>query len=245
MTRILRTETKLAVGFSAINESPQTVGQFFGLNLSVVQYWKQKVLGGTILQQHGGYRWSKFNPHEKMLIQQMMFQYICSNEGMVSRGDIQRHLSEQGFGVSKMYITRVLQSWNWSFKVPTRVNIRKFTLENVEYYFNYYAWAKHQALGKLKFCDESHFNSDSKLKLKNSNIEELRKKQGIGPKGSRVVSSTFRSHHARYSVTLLSSCSNCPVMMLQRFLINCLQKSVSQLNFYQRTHLKFVYSLFY
>lgn len=159
MKNVERTETKLAIGFSCVNNSLTTVAEYFGIDTRVVRNWKRKVFSGTILTQHGGYRWARFSPTEKINIQQLMFTFITEQEGMVSRSDIQQYLHKEGIDVSKTYITRVLQSWNWSFKVPTRVNIQKFTLENIEYYFNYYAWSKQQEFSKLKFCDESHFNS--------------------------------------------------------------------------------------
>lgn len=157
----LSAEVKLSIGFSAMSHSPSSVANYFSISSSVVHYWKRKVAAGAILTKHGGYRWSKFSPEERIKIQRFIFEFISQHEGMVRRREIKEHLLQNGFDLSTTYISRVLHAWGWSFKVPTRVNVRKFTETNVEYYFNYFAWAKHQPIAKLKFCDESHFNSNS------------------------------------------------------------------------------------
>lgn len=159
------TQTKLAIGFSALGHSPIVVAQYFVTTPSVVQYWKRKVLTGEILTKHGGYRWAKYTPDQKIVIQRLMYDFISAREGMATRPEIKEELQKNGFDVSTKYISRILHAWGWSFKVPTRVNVRKFTQENVEYYFNYFAWAKHQPIMTMKFCDESHFNGDSMFKF--------------------------------------------------------------------------------
>ena len=76
---------------------------------------------------------------------------------------INQILVQNGFDCSVSYITRIFKQWGWSFKVFTCVNIHKFTIENIKYYFNYYMWAQKQLLSHLKFINESHFNADSML----------------------------------------------------------------------------------
>lgn len=61
--------------------------------------------------------------------------------------------------VNKQFITRMLHRMGWSFKVPTSVNIKKWTVENIQYYEKYYSLARNIPLSKLKFMDESSFNN--------------------------------------------------------------------------------------
>jgi len=134
-----------------------------------------------------------------------------------------KDLLQNGFDCSVSYITRIFKQWGWSFKVPTRVNIHKFTIENIEYYFNYYIWAQKQLLSHLKFIDESHFNAD-----------KLMSRRVVGRRGVRILAPTKRNHRIRYSVTLLTSLSDTPLYLEIReetntqfdfaeFILNCVK----------------------
>jgi len=67
---------------------------------------------------------------------------------------------------------------------------------------NYVLWVRKQNLFCLKFLDESHVD-----------IRGIRRVQGIGPRGQRVVAPTSKDHKERFSVTLLTSLSDDPIYL--------------------------------
>lgn len=158
-----RFKANVAMGFCATGHSLEDVASFFNRSRSGVYYWKKKVVKREQTAQHGGARTWKFNVEERDCIEQAIFNFITERNGLAQRKEILAHLKSLGFQVSLMFISRVFGKWNWTYKVPSRVNIQKFTEENLEYYFNFYGWVRTQRIASLKFIDESHFAATSKF----------------------------------------------------------------------------------
>lgn len=157
----VRLKANVAMGFCATGFSLQDVATFFDRSRSGVYYWKKKVIGQVSPTPHGGVRSWKFNVDDRACIEQAIFDFVKDNNGLAQRKEIVAHLKSLGFQVSLMFISRVFRKWDWGYKVPSRVNIQKFTEQNLEYYFNFYSWIRTQRIGSLKFIDESHFAAQS------------------------------------------------------------------------------------
>lgn len=61
--------------------------------------------------------------------------------------------------VSQRWVSRLFKDWNWSWKVPTVVQLHKFTPDNISRYVNYVVYVAGISLERLKFVDEIHFVS--------------------------------------------------------------------------------------
>ena len=70
-----------------------------------------------------------------------------------------RVLLENNFKVSLMFVSRIFKKWRWSFKKPSYEQLNKYTQENILYYATYQHCIKEIPWYRLKFADESHFNS--------------------------------------------------------------------------------------
>lgn len=74
--------------------------------------------------------------------------------------NLTRLASELGFVFGRRVtcptLSRILRSWRWTWKVPSRVQILKFTDENITTYAAFAASVQHLDWSKLKFLDESH-----------------------------------------------------------------------------------------
>jgi len=103
--------------------------------------------------------------------------------------------------ISTTTVKRLLKFWNWSWKVPSFVQINKYTVENMNYYGYFLLFLKGVAPQRLKFIDESHFVS-----------KNLRSTRVWGMKNQRVWLTADDLHQKRASITLMTSlCHHIPV----------------------------------
>ena len=56
-------------------------------------------------------------------------------------------------------IRKIFQNWRWSWKKTDPKQPQKYTLRNLTYTIEFALWVRTVPLTKLKFLDESHFNS--------------------------------------------------------------------------------------
>ncbi len=97
-----------------------------------------------------------------------------------------------GLDVDRSFISRIFQNWLWSWKKPTHLQVQKFTLENIAYYFVWILTIFDMPWLHLKFLDESHFSTRS-----------LRRSLVAGPVGQRVGLVDHSEAQESLSLTLL------------------------------------------
>lgn len=108
--------------------------------------------------------------------------------------DITDYLRERwNRDLSNTTTKRLLKSWNWTWKVPTYVQLNKYTESNLTYYGYYMLFLKRVDISKLKFVDECHFVP-----------KNLRKRKVIGIKNQRVWIKVKDLHGKHSSVTSLT-----------------------------------------
>jgi len=90
--------------------------------------------------------------------------------------------------------SRLLKQMGWSWRIPTRVQVKKFRRDNVQRYAHYVDCIQDIDWSKLKFADEAHVVSRS-----------LAKKKVLGVVGNRTWVTTDDLHGRSFSVTLLTT----------------------------------------
>jgi len=117
------------------------------------------------------------------------------NSGLI---DVRNHFQiTYNREISKTATSRLLKSWRWSWKVPSHVQIAKFSPQNMEYYYHFVNWLLEQDQTKLKFLDESHILPKG-----------LRKQKCLGLVNQRVWIKASDLNQKHCSITLLSSIVN-------------------------------------
>jgi len=150
---------------------------------SQVSYWTEKKSDPTYHNDTWGGQRSKeiFSPEERPMDVQLFFQTNFNRS------------------ISRSSTSRLLKSWRWSWKVPSHVQINKFSQENMEYYYHYVNWVLSQNPEKLKFVDESHIVPKS-----------VRRNKVLGVINQRVWLQAKDLNEKHCSVTLISSIVNDP-----------------------------------
>jgi len=141
---------------------------------NVVHYWRQKAADPTLHDGlHGGRRHDKFSdvgwegardfvcaaiwkqindfPDSQLpiltTVANQAAAVIAEDRGLVAKA------------VSQKWVARLFKDWRWSWKVPTVVQLHKFTPENISRYVNYLVYVAGIPLHRLKFTDEIHWIS--------------------------------------------------------------------------------------
>jgi len=97
---------------------------------------------------------------------------------------------------SKSTTSRVLKKIGWTWRVPTRFQIHKYTLNNIVRYTHYLTVVQGIQWKHLKFIDEAHVVS-----------KQLTSRRVLGLKNSRTWTRESTIHHAHATLTLLTSLS--------------------------------------
>ncbi len=140
---------------------------------NVVAYWKQKALDPVLHPStHGGHRWDAlsagFEGCREFVYAALWKQINDFPESQlpilttIANEAITVFAEDRGVDpveVSQRWVRRVFASWRWSWKVPTVVQLHKFTPQNIERYVNYLVFVAGIPLNRLKFADEIHFVS--------------------------------------------------------------------------------------
>jgi hypothetical protein len=118
------------------------VAEATGLSRRQVQYAQQCLQKGEEGKKNGGFRWEKFDPIEKAIFHTYLENMV--NEAPKDRvQDYAAALREELPELPKFSnddVKHVFQSWGWTWKLPARIQIRKYTFENMRRYGNWVAW---------------------------------------------------------------------------------------------------------
>jgi hypothetical protein len=138
----------------------------------VALYWKKKVMEPTFHPgQHGGFRYCKLQnlPGARLFVCASLFQQITdvpeSNINTLvsvanrAAAEVAAFHNQPVVELSEKYVRRIFQSWGWSWKVPTVVQLHKFTPDNMARYLDYVIFMRSIPLHRIVFTDESHFCS--------------------------------------------------------------------------------------
>jgi hypothetical protein len=107
-----------------------------------------------------------------------------------------------GHQISETTTKRYLRKMGWSWRVPTRFQIYKYTLANLEYYVDFIEAIRYIPAHKLKFADESHIVS-----------KHLNTRRVLGLKNHRTYLRERTLYDAHASLTVITSFENNPLLI--------------------------------
>jgi len=173
--------------------------KFYGISRQNAYYWRNKYLYRIHDGDQGGDRSTDIDKFIKSMMEPILWKTVTDDPDGFTLRRLVIYLNQLGFKVSKSTLSRTFRRWRWSWKVPTRFNINKYSPDNIERYINYILWIQNKPWLKIKYLDECHFVS-----------RHVHKKLGIGPVGKRIT--VVKSCHIKenYSLTALSTLSNYP-----------------------------------
>ena len=213
---ILRLRYYLNLYTLAMDVGIAAAARILGESRQIVLYWVNKFQDETFhANSHGGCRWAKWNGEERIHLLNSIWR-ICKQNPLAGIPDFQIALqTEYGFDdvPSHGWLSALFKKWRWSFKKPDVRRIQKYSEENIAYYATYLYCIQDIPWNKLKFCDESHFDSRGKhlVDIFNENSDcgaDLRKKTILSPINhpARVVTE-IGPISKRYTLTLMTSLS--------------------------------------
>jgi hypothetical protein len=129
----------------------------------LAKYWCEKVSNPNFHASNGcgGNRGTKFSALEMHEVSTVVWNTINS-QNQVTLQEIVSAVKNNGFRVTRMWVSRLLKKWRWSFKIPAVTQREKYTLSNLEYYVDFCSWLSNVDWKRVKFVDELHFDSRSK-----------------------------------------------------------------------------------
>lgn len=131
----------------------------FNVSYPLAVYWYHKYLnpefhGNT----YGGHRWCKFSERDRYILEARLWQ-TAKEHPCWRIQDFVEDLILAGFSVNREFVRRIFKTWRWSWKRADPKQPHKYTLENMNYTIDFVLWIRTVPLDKVKFLDESHFNS--------------------------------------------------------------------------------------
>jgi len=143
---------------------------------------------------HGGIRRFIFSPEELPTVRSFLWKSILLLGDYTSLSllsDIASYTFSRG--VSTEVLSRLMTSFRWSWRIPSRVQIMKYTPTNLQRYYQFVLWIQEQDWRTIKFADESHVVS-----------KDLRSKKVLGMINQRTWVSNNTLQYKALSVTLLT-----------------------------------------
>lgn len=141
------------------------LNEMFGMTVSRSQlsYWRKKINNPTFHSKSwGGARNFSFSQKTREKITQLLLE-ANEKDPSANLAEYQQILEKNGLVVSQMYIRRIFYSLKYTWKVPLRKIINKFSASNVFKYSEFLKWMMSlQTWTHVKYMDEVHFNLESK-----------------------------------------------------------------------------------
>ena len=131
-----------------------------GTSPAFARYWTKKWCFPSFHnKQLGGPRRAVFQSY-KLPVVFWTIQTLLSLHPRSRLHDVRRHLEEMfDHSLSLASVGRYLKKMGWSWRVPTRFQIYKYTIDNMVRYADYLTVVQTIPWSRLKFADEAHIVS--------------------------------------------------------------------------------------
>jgi len=136
-----------------------TAAHIAGTTRHRARYWTRKFVDPTFHPHKIGTSHRRIKKYEKPIAFEVVLLALLVNP--VSKlHDIALYLGTF-FNrlISRPVCSRLLKEMGWSWTIPTKFQIEKYTLDNMEIYFDYITSVPLIDWNRLKFLDEGHFVS--------------------------------------------------------------------------------------
>jgi len=136
-----------------------TAARLSGTSRHRARYWTRKFIDPTYHPHKIGTSHRKIKKYEKPIAFEVVLLSLLENP--VSKlNEIALYLGTFfNRRISRSVCSRLLQEMGWSWKIPTKFQIQKYTVENMEIYVDYITTVPLIDWNRLKFLDEGHFVS--------------------------------------------------------------------------------------
>jgi len=159
-----RNETKLQEFRTQTVFWADTLGSYaaaadvMGVSRQYVRYWYEKAYNPNFHPLTcGGLRHSIFSTTELPLVRTFLWDAIAILGDQATLGSLSI-LTSHTFQriVTTEVLSRLFTSFRWSWRIPSRMQILKYTQDNLQRYYDFILWIQEQDWQKIKFADESH-----------------------------------------------------------------------------------------
>jgi len=151
----------------------------FGVSFGFARYWRDNFgLKGCVcsdgdcdtvpVDMRGGSRNVKFDESERKRIESVLEQFILSKPTSSLRvkwsfinyyQDVVAHCNKNGIELNDTWVSRAFRRMRFTQKVINHKQKHKYTDDNVAYFVEFVQALREEDKRKIKYCDESHFNS--------------------------------------------------------------------------------------
>jgi len=143
---------------------PATILQ---VNRAMARYWTHKYIRQDFHpKKHGGIRRATFCKNELEIVQGVLISVLRVFPYIDLVGLVQFLCIYFYRHVTRSVVQRLLKKLRWSWRIPTKVQINKFSQQNLLRYAVYIDSIQSIPWDKLKFMDEAHIVSRSLSKKK-------------------------------------------------------------------------------
>lgn len=150
---------RLDVMIASFTRTEAQLQREFRVSRKFARYWARKARDPAFHpQQQGGARNVKFSATAQLFLEAVLFAHLC-RKPTLSLPELRVLLSNAGFDVDIVFVSRILQRWSWSKKKVLYKHARKYTARNILYYQVFVDNIVHLPWRSLKFIDEVHFSS--------------------------------------------------------------------------------------
>jgi hypothetical protein len=156
---------------------------------------------------HGGIRKVKFSTQQLTNITSVIWQFVHDHP-RTTRSSIVRQVGQTlNVSISPTTISRLFRAWGWSWKIPSHVQLQKFTAKNIRRYVNFIVWVLSVPWTHLKFLDEAHFVSRGIKSRFFHNLRdiELYRQKAVSPIGCPIVVLESTQLDLSFTVTLMTT----------------------------------------
>jgi len=173
--------------------------RLFGVSRCYARYWFKKATDPSFHPNSvGGKRRGVFLEEELPILREFLWSLIETGGDLVSL-KLCALLASKAFNrhVTTEVLSRLFKSWRWSWRIPSRVQILKYTTENIRRYAAFAVWIQEQDWKTVKFADEAHVVS-----------KDLRTKKVLEMVNQRTWVKDHTLQYKSLSVTLLTQYDN-------------------------------------
>ncbi len=170
-------------------------GQILGIHRCQVRYWCHKYKDPTFHNKAiGGDTKSVIKNWELSIVNQEIFKYLQLNN-TAREVQLRKHMENLlDRNIGYFALKRILKKLRWSWRVPTKFQIFKYTPTNLMYYLEYLIAIQDVPLQNLKFADEAHLVS-----------KNLTNRRVLGLVNHRTYTKERTLHDPRASLSVMTS----------------------------------------
>jgi len=187
----------VSLGLSAAIHGVSAAAKSHMVSKQSAYYWKRKLLDPLFHpKKNGGIRRMKFLPEERLVYESVLWS-ILKRCPQATISQLVAFLHSNAFQkVNYSDVRDCLVRWRWSYKVPSHIQLQKYSEANCRYYAQFLLAIQGIEWTKLKFLDEAHFVS-----------RDLFNRKAWGPVGKRCFVYHRGNLSASFSMTMLTSLS--------------------------------------